>query len=165
MATRTQTQQTSAPKQQAQRQAAPQQAQAPVERTSNGERGLNRCFFIGRLGADPVMKYTSAGIAVTTASLAVKSYPTATKPDWIKLRFWRGAAETVNQYARKGSKLHVEGKLRVNTRADEQGVMRTYFVIDVDEFMFLGDSAGRGNGVAAAEELDEADLEGLDEIV
>ena len=42
MATRTQTQQTSVPKQQAQRQPAPQQAQAPVERTSNGERGLNR---------------------------------------------------------------------------------------------------------------------------
>jgi single-strand DNA-binding protein len=166
MATRTQTQQTSAPKQQAQRQAAPQQAQAPVERTSNGERGLNRCFFIGRLGADPVMKYTSAGIAVTTASLAVKSYPTATKPDWIKLRFWRGAAETVNQYAQRGSKLHVEGKLRISSYTDKDGVVRATHVIDVDEFMFLGDSAHQVRGVRdETEALDEADLDGLDEIV
>src|SRR5438067_525083 len=94
---------------------------ASTTRANSGERGLNKCLFIGRLGADPEMRFTSAGIAVTTASLAVKSYPTAERPDWIRLRFWRGAAETVNQYARKGSKLHVEGKLRVNTRADGQG--------------------------------------------
>jgi single-strand DNA-binding protein len=137
MATRTQTPQTSAPT---------QQAQPPVERSSKGERGLNRCYFIGRLGAHPTMRYTASGIAVTTASLAVKSYPTAPSPDWIKLRFWRGAAETVNQYARKGSKLHVEGKLRVNTRAADQGVVRTYCVIDVDEFMFLGNPTGQGTG-------------------
>ncbi len=164
MATRTQTQAIPVSKQQAPQQQAPRpQAPAPVERTSSGERGLNKCLFIGRLGADPEMKYTAAGIAVTTASLAVKSFPTATAPDWIKLRFWRGAAETVNQYARKGSKLHVEGKLRVGRFTDKEGVTRTTFVIDVDEFMFLGDPAHRAVGNEALE--DEADLEGLDDIV
>jgi single-strand DNA-binding protein len=159
MANRTQTQATPVSKQQAPRPQAP----APVERTSSGERGLNKCLFIGRLGADPEMRFTPAGIAVTTASLAVKSFPTATGPDWIKLRFWRGAAETVNQYARKGSKLHVEGKLRVGRFTDKEGVVRTTFVIDVDEFMFLGDPAQRANGNEAAG--DAADLEGLDDIV
>jgi len=162
MANRTQTQAAPVSKQQTPRQPVP----APVERTGSGERGLNKCLFIGRLGADPEMRFTPAGIAVTTASLAVKSFPTATGPDWIKLRFWRGAAETVNQYARKGSKLHIEGKLRVGRFTDKEGVVRTTFVIDVDEFMFLGDSTHRANGVAAeAGDLDEADLEGLDDIV
>jgi len=111
------------------------------------------------------MRITPAGIAVTTVSLAVKSYPTAPAPDWIKLRFWRGAAETVNQYARRGSKLHVEGKLRVSSFVGPDGVKRTVSVIDVDEFLFLGDPAPRANGAAAAGELDGADLAGLDEIV
>ena len=99
--------------------------------------------FIGRLGADPELRYTPAGIAVTTVSLAVKSYPGAPGPDWIKLRFWRRAAETQAQYAGKGSKLHIEGKLRVGRFTDKDGVTRTTFVIDVDEFLFLGDASTR----------------------
>src|SRR5437763_16925393 len=104
------------------------------------------------------MRFTSTWVAWTTGSRAVKSYPTAERPDWIRLRFWRGAAETVNEYARKGSKLHVEGKLRVGRFTDKEGVVRTTFVIDVDEFMFLGDSTHRAAGNEALE--DEADLEG-----
>ena len=95
MATRTQTQQTAVRPQQ------PAPAPALAERPRSGERGLNACYFIGRLGNDPEMRYTPSGIAVTTASLAVKSYPTAERPDWIRLRFWRGAAETMNEYVRR----------------------------------------------------------------
>src|SRR6476469_7069669 len=162
MATRTQTQQTPIhPPQQ------PNQSTvaAPVGRPRSGERGLNKCYFIGRLGNDPEMKYTPSGIAVTTASLAVKSYPTAERPDWIRLRFWRGAAETLNTYGRKGSKLHVEGKLRVSSYVDKEGITRTSFVIDVDEFLFLGDPGHHANGAASADEADASDLDGLDAIV
>src|SRR5215217_4429553 len=151
MATRTQTPQTAVRPQQ------PAPAPAPAERPSRGERGLNHCVFIGRLGNDPDMRYTPAGIAVTTASLAVKSYPTAERPDWIRLRFWRGAAETVNQYGRKGSKLHVEGKLRVSSYVDKEGITRTSCVIDVDEFLFLGDPGHHSNGVGSAAEADGGD--------
>ena len=151
MATRTQTQ--VAP-------GSPQPDPISSERTGTGERGLNKCLFIGRLGADPELRYTAAGIPVATASLAVKSYPGAPGPDWIKLRFWRGAAETVAQYAGKGSKLHVEGKLRVGRFTDKDGVARTTFVIDVDEFLFLDAAAHPANSPAAADD----DLRGLDGI-
>jgi single-strand DNA-binding protein len=161
MATRTQTQQTAVRPQQP----APAPAPVTMDRSTRGERGLNCCMFIGRLGNDPEMKYTPSGIAVTTASLAVKSYPTAERPDWIRLRFWRGAAETLNEYGRKGSKLHVEGKLRVSSYVDKEGITRTSFVIDVDEFLFLGDPGHHGNGAAATDEPDVADLDGLDTIV
>jgi single-strand DNA-binding protein len=146
-----------------QTQAAPtvtQQDPAVSERTGGGERGLNRCYFIGRLGAEPELRYTPAGIAVTTASLAAKSYPGALGPDWIKLRFWRGAAETIAQHASKGSKLHIEGKLRVGRFANKDGVTRTTFAIDVDEFLFLDAAAHPANSPAAADD----DLRGLDGI-
>ena len=140
----------------------PQEDPASSERTGTGERGLNKCLFIGRLGADPELRYTAAGIPVATASLAVKSYPGAPGPDWIKLRFWRGAAETVAQYAGKGSKLHVEGKLRVGRFTDKDGVARTTFVIDVDEFLFLGDAAHPAHDPAAATaDGDTGDLSAL----
>src|SRR5690242_12672700 len=141
---------------------APQQDPVVSERTGSGERGLNRCFFIGRLGAEPALRYTPAGIAVTTASLAVKSYPGAPGPDWIKLRFWRAAAETIAQHAGKGSKLHIEGKLRVGHFTDKDGVTRTTFVIDVDEFLFLGDASHPAPDPAAVTaEVDTGDLSGL----
>jgi single-strand DNA-binding protein len=141
---------------------APQQDPVASDRTGSGERGLNKCLFIGRLGADPELRYTAAGIPVATASLAVKSYPGAPGPDWIKLRFWRGAAETVAQYAGKGSKLHVEGKLRVGRFTDKDGVARTTFVIDVDEFLFLGDASHSApDPTAVTAEVDTADLSGL----
>src|SRR4051812_39224394 len=159
MATRTQTQQTVVRPQQ------PAPAPATLDHPNRGERGLNHCSFIGRLGGDPEMRYTPAGIAVTTASLAVKSYPTAERPDWIRLRFWRGAAETLNEYGRKGSKLHVEGKLRVSSYVDKEGVTRTSCVIDVDEFLFLGDPGQHGNGGATPDAPDGTDLDGLDAIV
>ncbi len=161
MATRTQTQQPAVRPQQP----APAPASVPADRSTRGERGLNCCMFIGRLGNDPEMRYTQSGIAVTTASLAVKSYPTAERPDWIRLRFWRGAAETLNTYGRKGSKLHVEGKLRVSSYVDKEGVTRTSFVIDVDEFLFLGDPGQHGNDGATTDDPDGADLDGLDTIV
>jgi single-strand DNA-binding protein len=153
MATRTQT--AVAP-------AAPQQDPIASERIGSGERGLNKCLFIGRLGADPELRYTPAGIPVATASLAVKSYPGAPGPDWIKLRFWRGAAETVAQYASKGSKLHIEGKLRVGHFTDQDGVPRTTFVIDVDEFLFLGAAAHPANSpTGTTTEVDTGDLSAL----
>jgi single-strand DNA-binding protein len=140
----------------------PQEDPASSERTGTGERGLNKCLFIGRLGADPELRYTAAGIPVATASLAVKSYPGAPGPDWIKLRFWRGAAETVAQYASKGSKLYIEGKLRVGRFTDQDGVTRTTFAVDVDEFLFLGDAAHPApDPTAVTAEVDTPDLSGL----
>ena len=163
MATRTQTQQTAVRPQ--------QPAPAPVPPATDRPSAAGSADTIsvrssGGSGNDPEMRYTASGIAVTTASLAVKSYPTAERPDWIRLRFWRGAAETLNAYGRKGSKLHVEGKLRVSSYVDKEGITRTSFVIDVDEFLFLGDPGHHGNGAAAPDEPDDgADLDGLDAIV
>jgi single-strand DNA-binding protein len=98
-------------------------------------------------------------------SLAVKSYPGAPGPDWIKLRLWRGAAETLAQYAGKGSKLHIEGKLRVGRFTDKDGVTRTTFVIDVDEFLFLGDASHPAHGPTdTAAAAAAGDLSGLDDI-
>ena len=49
---------------------------------------------------------------------------------------------------------------------DREGVSRLTFVIDVDEFMFLGEPGQRAHGAAAdARALDEADLADLDDVV
>jgi single-strand DNA-binding protein len=128
----------------------------------NGERCLNLCQFIGRLGRDPELKYVGATdpVALTTASLAVRTYRSQQKPDWIRLRFWRGAAEAVVEHARKGTRMHVTGKLRVIDGKDAAGNPRTYHVIDVDEFIFLGDS----HAARASMVQDDTDLDGLDEL-
>ena len=96
---------------------------------------FQRVTLIGRVGQDPVMRYTPDGTPVTTISLATTETITKTKFDggdrpcpggwkesyngknwevttWFRVTFWRGAAETVNTYVTKGSQLFVEGIMK-----------------------------------------------------
>ena len=63
------------------------------------------------------MRYTPSGKAVTSFSVASNRSYTDTngqKTDetiWFRVSVWGKAAETTNQYLRKGSKVLVEGRL------------------------------------------------------
>lgn len=77
-------------------------------------------IFAGNLGRDPEMRYTPAGQAVTSFSVAVNdSYISSTgervpRTIWFRVSAWGKQAETANQYLKKGSKVLVEGRLVVD---------------------------------------------------
>jgi single-strand DNA-binding protein len=73
---------------------------------------LNQCSFIGRLGKDPEMSSTPSGKSVTKFSMAVDQGKEQ-KAMWLNITCWDKLAETVNQYARKGMLVFVQGKLQV----------------------------------------------------
>src|SRR5437763_7994590 len=73
---------------------------------------FNQCQFLGRLGKDPEMNYTPTGKAVTKFSLAVDQGKDQ-KAMWLNVTCWDKLAETVNQYARKGMLVFVQGKLQL----------------------------------------------------
>lgn len=76
-----------------------------------------RLVIVGNLGRDPEMRYTPAGYAVTSFSVAVNhKYTTSageqvSQVTWFRVSAWNKAAEACNQYLHKGSKVLVEGKL------------------------------------------------------
>jgi single-strand DNA-binding protein len=74
--------------------------------------GLNLWVGVGRLTADPELKYTAKGIAYLNFVLAIEKTSTKGKhTDFIRMTAWRGVAEGVASFAKKGMMFMVEGDL------------------------------------------------------
>lgn len=86
---------------------------------------MNKVFLIGRLTADPVLRYTSSNVAVATFSLAVasnrKNEDGEKEADFINIVAWKKQAETINQYLSKGSKVAIEGRIQTRSYDDQKG--------------------------------------------
>jgi single-strand DNA-binding protein len=108
---------------------------------------LNRCTFIGNVGGDPELRYTTAGMAVATFSIAIneswKDADGAKKEhtEWVRIVVWRKLAEIVGEHVKKGQQVYVEGKM--STRKWEKDNI-THYVTEViaDSVLFLGTRTG-----------------------
>jgi single-strand DNA-binding protein len=92
---------------------------------------LNRMQIIGNLGADPELRYTPSGKAVTNLRVAVNDNRKG--PDgewieetlWIRVEVWDQAAERLAEQLRKGNKVYAEGQLRAREYEGNDGQRRT----------------------------------------
>lgn len=98
---------------------------------------LNRVELIGNLGADPEIRYTRHGMPVAHLSLATNETWTdreGTRQDrvlWHRVEVWGEMARTMEQHARKGQLLFVEGALRYNEWTDREGRTRVSASVSV----------------------------------
>ena len=112
--------------------------------------GLNKCMVIGNLGADPEMRYTADGTAMTTFRMASsRSWSNADgekqeQTEWFSIVCWRKLAEIVSQYLQKGSRCYVEGRLQTRSW-DKDGVKQYRTEVIANEVIFLSDTADRGS--------------------
>ncbi len=115
---------------------------------------LNRVILIGRLTADPEMKYTPTGVPVATLRIAVnritKNEQGEYEADFFNVTAWRRTAEFANNYLQKGRLISVDGRLQTRSWVDQaSGQKRTAFEIQADNIEGLdrkGDSSGGGGG-------------------
>jgi single-strand DNA-binding protein len=105
---------------------------------------VNKVILIGNTGKDPEVRYLENGVPVATISLATsESYvdkKTGEKremTDWHNVVFWRGLAEIVNTYVKKGMKIYVEGRLRTRSYTDKENIVRYITEIVADEMQIL----------------------------
>jgi single-strand DNA-binding protein len=92
---------------------------------------LNKMMIIGNLGADPELRYTPSGKAVTNLRVAVNDRSRG--PDgewteetmWIGVEVWEQAAERAAEQLRKGHKIFAEGQLRAREFEGRDGQKRT----------------------------------------
>ena len=57
--------------------------------------------------------------------------------DWHNIVVWRGLAEVVEKYVRKGIKVYVEGKLKTRSWTDQSGATRYTTEVVADELTIL----------------------------
>jgi len=89
---------------------------------------LNRCDFIGNLGADPETRTFGNGNKVTNLRLAVsekwKDRDTGErkeKTEWVSVAIFGPLADVAANYLRKGSKVFVSGKFTTRKWQDQSG--------------------------------------------
>ena len=103
---------------------------------------------IGHLGADPTMRYTANGAAVTNFSVASsRAYNNSAgekqeETEWFRVVCWNKLAEICAQYLAKGRLVYVEGRLQTRSWDDNDGVKRYATELVAQEVKFLGGGGG-----------------------
>lgn len=93
---------------------------------------MNTINLIGNICQDIELKQTTTGKSVVTFNLAVKRPFTKDTTDFIPIVVWDKTAEFLNNYAGKGSKVAVSGKLTTRKYQDKSGSNRTVFEVVAD---------------------------------
>lgn len=121
-------------------------------------RSLNKVLLIGRLGADPEMRYTGSGMPVTSFSLATnrqwtdKEGTAQDETDWHNIVAWDRLAQICNEHLSKGRLVYIEGRLR--TRTYEANGQKQYRTEIVASDMLMLDSTGGSEQVRTREEVE-----------
>ena len=109
---------------------------------------MNKVFLIGNLTRDPELTETPSGVAVCHFAIAVNrgysSQDGERQTDFFNCTAWRGQAETIARYTKKGNKVAVSGSIQLRNYEDNQGVKRTAVDIVVQDVEFLTPKAGEG---------------------
>lgn len=104
---------------------------------------LNKVFLMGNLTATPELRYTPAGTAVTRMGLAVnrryKASDGAVKEEvlYIDVDAFARQAETAARFLTKGSPIHIEGRLKLNSWETREGAKKTKITVVADHIQFL----------------------------
>lgn len=110
---------------------------------------VNKVILIGRLGADPEVRYTPSGAPVANFRMATsetwndKQGQRQEKTEWHRIVVWGKLAELCGEYLSKGRLVFIEGRLQTRQWDDRDGNKRYTTEIQAREVTFLG---GRGEG-------------------
>jgi single-strand DNA-binding protein len=124
--------------------------------------GVNKVIVVGRLGADPELKYTSGGQAVTRLSVATsetwtdKSGERQERTEWHRVVVWGKPAEACGKHLAKGRQVYLEGRLQTKSWEDKEGQKRYTTEIVASTVQFLGSAGERSslpNADAAGQNL------------
>ncbi|MGF1532267.1 MAG: single-stranded DNA-binding protein [Bernardetiaceae bacterium] len=106
--------------------------------------GINKVILVGNLGRDPEVRTLESGAKLATFSIATtetykdKDGNKKELTEWHNIVAWRGLADVIERYVRKGSKIYVEGKL--TTRSYEQDGITKYITEVLAREILLLDS-------------------------
>ncbi len=106
--------------------------------------GINKVIILGRVGADPEVKYTPSNIAMCRLSIATSSSwndkssgEKKEKTEWHRVVLWNKLAEIAEKYVKKGNQIYIEGRLET-TKYEKDGVDRWSTSIIASSMEMLG---------------------------
>ena len=102
---------------------------------------LNRVILIGRLVADPELRYTPSGVPVANCRIAVdrpfKNAAGERETDFINIVAWRQRAEFAANYLGKGRLVAIDGRLQIRQWTTQDGQKRSTAEVVADDLQGL----------------------------
>ena len=117
--------------------------------------GVNKVILVGRLGADPEIRYTASGMAVCRLSIATSRRYTDKQGNrqeetaWHRVDAWGKLAEICGQYLSKGKQVYIEGRIKYGSY-EKDGVKHYTTDIVAENMQMLG-GPGKDNRVQEQE--------------
>jgi single-strand DNA-binding protein len=115
--------------------------------------GINKVILIGRLGADPEVRYTPSGAAVANFNIATSeewkdkdSGEKRERTEWHRIVAWSRLGEICGEYLSKGRQVYIEGRLQTRSWEDRDGNKRYTTEIVASDVQFLGGRDGGDGG-------------------
>lgn len=111
---------------------------------------MNLVMLIGRLTRDPELKYLQgSGTPVANFSVAVDREVTGKdgkkEVDFIDIQVWGKSAENCTNYISKGSKVAIQGSLRIDTYQNQAGENRKITRVNATRVQFLDNKNNNNN--------------------
>lgn len=120
---------------------------------------FNKVILIGHLTADTELKQTQGGTSVCSFSIGVnrrvaKDAEPAT--DFINIVAWKGTAEFISRYFKKGDPILVCGRIQVRNYTDNQGIKRYVAEVVADEANFVSSKSEKGGNTQSGTYVPDA---------
>jgi single-strand DNA-binding protein len=118
---------------------------------------INKAILIGNLGANPEVRYTQTGTAVTSFNLAttetwVKDTKKEEKTEWHRIVAFGRLGEICGEYLSKGSKVYIEGRIQTRQWDDKDGNKRYTTEIVAREMKMLSPKGASDHTTSYREE-------------
>lgn len=141
---------------------------------------LNKAMVIGRLGADPEVRYTQSNTAVATLSVATterykdRNGEQQESTEWHRIVAWGRLAEICQEYLKKGSLAYFEGPIQTRKWEDKDGQTKYTTEIKALNMQMLDSRGDMGSGGGASSQQNKGaqkqpvgssvDLDSLDDM-
>ncbi len=126
--------------------------------------GVNKVILVGRLGADPEVRYTTGGTAVANLRIATSeewrdrnSGEKQSRTEWHRVVCFGRLGEICAEYLRKGKQVYIEGRIQTRSWDDKDGNTRYSTEVVAREMQMLGspDREGKASYPDTGEPPDE----------
>lgn len=114
--------------------------------------GVNKAILVGRLGADPEVRYTNSGTAVANFNMATsvnftdKNGEKTEKTEWHRIVAFGKLGEICGEYLSKGKQVYIEGRLQTREWEDRDGNKKRTTEIVAGTMQMLGAASDKVRG-------------------
>lgn len=126
---------------------------------------INQVVLVGRLTRDPELRFTSNGTATATFNLAVNRNFTnqsgEREADFVNCVIWRKPAETLANYAKKGTLLGVVGRIQTRNYENQQGQKVYVTEVVCDNFQLLESKKDNNQNNQQSNQSQQGNIDGF----